>query len=263
MSNLEFRSTEELKSYIHSLLVEHPNIKIDISEVCDYHHSYRNDGKRVYWGDEEVKKADIDSFVICLTMTFAKDKNKCYAGAKPLRSADAASFHSLNWTYAKDRNHVWTLCGIIKEADANSFQICDSGMYFNNGFIYPYGYGKDCNFVFYYDCSGKPTIIKAADPKTFCSLNDGLYGMDSQSVFYGKKKLNKASPNSWIKVSALHSKDANRCFYLNREIKGADPTTFFVETRKDGWDIYAKDKKHYYLWGEEVSQEEYEKRRNI
>ncbi len=66
--------------------------------------------------------------------------------------------------------------------------------------------------------------------------------------FYGKKKLNKASPNSWIKVSALHSKDANRCFYLNREIKGADPTTFFVETRKDGWDIFAKDKKHYYLW---------------
>lgn len=40
-------------------------------------------------------------------------------------------------------------------------------------------------------------------------------------------------------------------------------TTFFAETRKDGWDIFSRDKEHYYLWGEEVCQEEYEKKRNI
>lgn len=263
MSNLEFRSTEELETYIHSLLAKYPNVKIDSSRVLDYHHSYRIDDKYIYWGNEEVRSADHDSFVICFTRTFAKDKYKCYAGAKPLRNADADSFHSLNWTYAKDKSHVWTLCGVIKEADASSFQVCDSGMYFNNGLIYPYGYGKDCNFVFYYDYSGKPTIIKTAEPETFRSLDDGLYGMDSKSIFYGKKKLNRADTNSWMKVSELHSKDTNRCFYQNREIKGADPITFLAETRKDGWDIFSRDKKHYYLWGEEVCQEEYEKKRNI
>jgi hypothetical protein len=226
---------------------------------------YWTDGKKVYYGgNEAVKGADIDSFVH-YSGTWAVDKNNCYMFGRKIRDADRESFEALNYTYAKDKFSVWVLEGKIKGVDAESFEVCDDGKmvlesrYNSTSSFSQYGYGKDKNNVYYYDCQGKAKVVKGASPETFVSLNDGYFGYDDKNVFCQIYKLNKADPASWKKFqSNCHYSKDKHVYYLNRLIKEADVETFEVVKDKYGSWLYAKDKNHHYRCECIITQEKFE-----
>ena len=189
--------------------------------------SYWTDNNRVYFRSVIIKNADINSFVV-LNRFFAK------------------YFETLNYCYAKDNRSVWTTGGIVKNIDIKTFEVCDEGIRknkykfsrqeFNDGkmrevkILIPYGYAKDKNNVYYENFSGKPKIVKKANPKTFKSLNNGLFGLDDTLVFYEQSTLKKANPNHWKLIdeekSLEYSKDEKSIYSYNKEIKNADLETF-------------------------------------
>ncbi|WP_433766093.1 DKNYY domain-containing protein [Flavobacterium ginsenosidimutans] len=238
---------------------------------------YWTDGKVVYFRENKIKNVDIDSFEQ-FPGCWAKDKNYCYSGGSKLKDGDSLTFEVLNYAFAKDKNNVWTLEGRIPEADTKTFEVCDTGkkslgitfVFIENNkkqgkesFV-PYGFAKDANNVFYYDFQGKTKVLKKAISSSFKSLNDGDFGYDENSVFYGKNILSKANPKTWKKLhdKYFYSIDQNRVYYFNRLIKDADAESFeivFVSSIFETPTQYAKDKNHFYLNDTICSSEEFEK----
>jgi hypothetical protein len=235
------------------------------------HTRYWTDGKNVFFGSNEIKQADPDSFMQYPGyIAYAKDKNNVYRESKLFKEADKETFEVLNFTYAKDKLNVWIMIGKIENVDAETFEACDDGKYsqgkhIKNGKWYesfvPYSFGKDKNNVYYYDTLGKIKILKNVISKTFVSLNDGYFGYDENTVFCKHNRLNKANPKTWklYKDGYLYSKD-KYIYYLNRIIKDADLETFeIVEINKNGYiPQYAKDKNNYYNNDTIITKEKFE-----
>lgn len=245
---------------------------------------YWTDGAKVFCGIDELKSADVESFTV-FNNTFAKDKKGCYLRRKRLQGADPETFVALNLCYAKDKNSVWTTGGKLKDVDSATFEVCDDGFskplktkeyVLNNGekreiinYI-PYGYAKDANNVYYENFQGKAKVVKKADPKTFVSLNDGMYGYDKNFVFEGQFVIHKANPTTWKPIcfdkSPLHSMDDRFVFYGNKIIKNADVNTFqlFEFPNSDGsyTFYYGKDKNNYFNKLEACSVEQIHKELN-
>ena len=221
--------------------------------------SYWTDNNRVYFRSVIIKNADINSFVV-LNRFFAKDKNRCYLQGRMLKNADSKYFETLNYCYAKDNRNAWTTGGIVKNIDIKTFEVCDEGIRknkykfsrqeFNDGkmrevkILIPYGYAKDKNNVYYENFSGKPKIVKKANPKTFKSLNNGLFGLDDTLVFYEQSTLKKANPNHWKLIdeekSLEYSKDEKSIYSYNKEIKNADLETFKLYPIEKSIKLYGK-----------------------
>jgi hypothetical protein len=243
----------------------------EYDKTNDENTRYWTDGKKVFFRDNEIKGADIESFIQYPGFVgYAKDKNNVYTGKKIFTESDKDTFEVLNYVYAKDKSNVWTMFGKIKDADAATFTVCDRGKFcigkdningkWNESFS-PCGFGKDRNNVYYFDTQGKVKIIKNAISETFVSLDDGFFGYDEKAVFCGHNKLNKANPQTWklYKIGYFYSKDRH-IYYLNRILKDADVETFeIVETNKTYIPQYAKDKNNYYFTDLIITKEEFEK----
>jgi len=220
--------------------------------------NYWTDGKKVYFRGDEVKGADIESFVQ-YPGGWGKDKKHCYLVGSRLQNADLTTFEVLNFTFAKDNTSAWTLGGRI-DIDSDTFEVCDSGANVNIAIIAgeqytlttPYGYAKDKNAVYHYDYSGKTNIVKKAIPQSFVSLNDSRFGYDEKSVFCKISVLPKANPKTWKKLhdDYYYSRDGNRIYYFNRLMKDADAESFEILVTPDLFrnpGQYARDKNNYYL----------------
>lgn len=246
-------------------------------QYADY--LYWTDGEKVFFGNSEIRGADVETFEPLLD-AFARDKNNCYLQGGKLKGTDPQTFRCLSFTYAADNKHVWTMVGIIPEADIETFQALDSGKHalsrrkqflpdgsfrIYESFV-PHGFAKDKNNVYYYDYQGKNKILKSADAATFVSHDDGYFGHDKNVVFCGFAKLPKSNPATWQKFpnSVFYSKDDQRVYYGNALVKGADLETFTPVVKRDSiGNLYlrplASDKNQHYQAELPISREEYEK----
>lgn len=201
---------------------------------------------KVLYRHYPIRGADPESFRFYVG-GFGKDKKHCYCASSRLTGATPIFFRALNYTYAADDRNVWTLGGRLKDVDATSFVVCDDGARNTSFCIVPYGYGKDKNRVYYYDFDGVPNWVRKANPLTFVSLWDGIFGKDESFAFCGTASLPKAKVLYWKKIGGYYSKDDTRVFYFNRRIQIADYDSFEIILARDGFTQLAKDKNNYYL----------------
>ena len=213
----------------------------------------------VLYGDRRITGAHLATFRFYLG-GFAKDHEHCYSGGRRLRGGNGATFRALNYCYATDGESVWTLAGKVKDADAGSFEVCDDG-YLRltiNELRVPYGFGKDKDRVYNYDFDGTPVWVRRADAGTFVSLNDGHFGKDGGSVFFGAAALPNAKVAPWEKLGGFYSRDDQRVYYTNRRIRDADHDTFEHVPANADYLQLAKDRNHFYWNDRIVEAEEFE-----
>lgn len=185
---------------------------------------------------------------------WGKSSSACFIGGKRLRGADPNTFRVLNYAYAIDETSIYTFSGRIVDAHLPTFQVLDSGQ---NHVGAPQGYAKDCRNVYFHNGDGKVKCVRNADPSSFYSLGDTFFAIDKQRVYAYGKPLTKVDLSSWELLSHWYSRDANRVYYLNREIKGADKDSFKVYTPLDASpfaDHLARDQKHFF-WNDEITDE--------
>jgi len=207
---------------------------------------YWDRGDAIVCGGQTVKGAHLPSFRF-FKNGFAKDNKSCYCMGRKLRGASSDTFKVLNYCYVTDGEGVWTLGGQIKDADAQSFVVCDDGFkQLSDGSKVPYGFAKDKDYVYYFDFQGKPKKLTKVNPDTFISLNDGHFGKDHKSVFFGSFRLAGAKLETWQKLDGHYSKDQNKVFSGNRVVKNANIETFEVDSSlsslaKDHINFYSND----------------------
>jgi hypothetical protein len=213
----------------------------------------------VHFRFNPIKGADAESFR-CYLSGYAVDKKNCYSSGKRLK-ADRATFEVLNFTYSKDKNNVWAMGIRIPTADPKSFEVCDDGAFLlsDDDTLVWYGYGKDKNGVYYYDYDGKPTLLKKADPATFESLGDKLFGRDAQHVFINAAVLPKADPATWDVIAGGYSRDAKRVFFQKETLPAADPKRFKVLTKGDAKLRAGCDHAGCFYFDMPIKREEYDK----
>jgi hypothetical protein len=228
------------------------------------------DGERVYFLENVIKNADLDSFIVYPEDNeWAKDKKTVYFRSGSYRNADKDTFEALNYIFVKDKQNVWTVNGKIDNVDIKTFEVCDSGKIFLRNavldgklfkVILSTGYGKDKNNVYYYNGNDKykPKTVNGAMPATFVSIGDGYFGYDENFVYFRNKKLKNANPKTWklFKMGCRYSNDKN-IYYDNNIIKEADVETFEIINN-----TFAKDKKNYYNVETIISKEKYENANN-
>jgi hypothetical protein len=203
--------------------------------------------------------ADAHSFQFFLG-GYAVDQKHCYCGAKKMK-ADRATFEVLNYTYTKDKENVWAMGVRIPTADAATFTVCDDGAYYylSGGDPVWHGYGKDKNGVYYYDCEGKPKLLKKADPATFVSLGDKIFGKDANHVFYYTSVLPKADPATWGVIAGAYSRDAKRVFNCKDALPAAvDPQKFEVLLQGEAKFRAGHDGSHYFYFDMPITKDEYD-----
>lgn len=96
--------------------------------------------------------------------------------------ADLASFSAISGQhgYAQDDNHIYGPHGVIPEADPETFKMLTKN------------YSLDAGHVFF---DGK---LIDADSGSFEVIDNGLYAVDDERVFYAGKILKDTSPDGFI-----------------------------------------------------------------
>lgn len=215
-----------------------------------------SNGKDVYCHREKLAGVvHIKSFKP-LIGSWSKDNNSVWWGPFRLRGIDASSFKAMNGLYGKDSSSVWGAYQLVKGADSTSFEVLDPGIQYDGTPPWMpdlhFGYARDCNHVYFHQSTtGKPTVLKGADPFTFVSFAN-RYGKDKSAVYLEKGKLPKADPNSWGLLGyGPYSRDKKRVFYLKKEVKGADPDSFkiFPEANNPGSCWWGRDIAGFYRCG--------------
>ncbi len=102
---------------------------------------YRSYNWELYYVDQKIDWADIDSFEI-LSNNYSKDKNNVYYWGKKIKDADIKTFELLNnkdkyIEYAKDKKSVYYLDSKLKDADPKTFELIqDSGFWKDKKSVY-------------------------------------------------------------------------------------------------------------------------------
>jgi hypothetical protein len=202
-----------------------------------------------------IAKADAETFV--WQLDFAKDKNRCYRMGEAFQGADPGTFEVLNAYFCKDRNHIYNPGGIDKKVDYETFEVLDTGYELDelNKAKKITSYSKDKNGLWmmeYY--SYKPVSIKGIDTTTFERI-DSCYARDKKFVLWCGKKLKKAQPSTFIALNSNYGKDDKHIFAQDAILENADYETFGIIENNI---TLAKDKHHYYQFGEVISQQEFQ-----
>ncbi|CAN5744147.1 hypothetical protein BH11PAT2_BH11PAT2_00920 [soil metagenome] len=168
------------------------------------------------------------------------------AHSKPLTILSSGSSYDSSYEgFATDGNYVYYDDVPITGADAVTFQLKGNG------------YGADDHAVYYYDQE-----LPGADPATFEEIDNGKdgYAKDAAHVYAGQYVIPGADPATFESLGLDYSKDAHAVYaYIGganspSEISGADVASFEVieQNYTDSTTYDAKDKNHYYLYGEVV-----------
>ena len=218
---------------------------------------YKRRDNTVYFSGARISKADHASFAY-LGGSWARDAERVYDCGSVLRSADYGSFAVLSSVFAKDARTVFYVGGSVKEADAASFVALDSGCHFSSPGAYPVsycGYGRDRAHIFHHvETIGKPGVVRKADHASFRSL-EGVYGLDDHAAFIDRRQIKGANPRTWFSMQGLYSRDDQRVYYDNLVLKGADVESFICLWGDHG--TWAKDKNRYYDVGRPATQDQY------
>ena len=184
---------------------------------------------QVTWRGYEMD-ADPSSFV-ALTDTWGFDDQSVFVQHRRKRNIDRASFRLLNPVFAVDCNAVYDWSGAVKQADAKSFEVLDSGIVAQQELMTDLdfmSYAIDQKYVWFHEqMYGRATAIKSADRTTFQSFRNG-YGADVNCVYWGKRKLPKSDPSTWLALGNGYSMDHRRVWFQNRVLSPVQRHRFLV-----------------------------------
>lgn len=213
---------------------------------------YARDDKRVYYQGEMIVEDPLNTFEI-LRGSYSKDAESIYYGSKKIDGADPSTFSFIrNSDFTMDKNSVYFYENFnvrkIESADPATFQVVlgSAG-----------NYGRDDRHVFIGD-----HVLESAIPQSFRYL-DVEYSKDSESVYFGEKKINNVDPVSFkVFGSGLstergyhdsvvyysYAKDKEHVFCEADILSGADIKTFILK----GKNGMPQDKFHRYNWCETI-----------
>lgn len=207
----------------------------------------------VYWQNHPVNDADPTTFQP-LGGDWGVDRKSVFVQTKK-KKIDRSTFRYLNPIYVVDCDAVYDWIGPIKNADPDTFEILDPGIEPERNLLHETwnrGYARDAKQVFYHDqMHGRATVVRGADSATFRSFRNG-FGIDQASVFFGKTRLKKSHPATWVYLGRGYSADRQRIFYYERELIGVDRTAFTVVGRPTGGN-YATDGNRWFWNDREIT----------
>ncbi|MGE0217829.1 DKNYY domain-containing protein [Mycolicibacterium sp.] len=160
--------------------------------------------------------------------------------AFPVEGADAATFEVFDRTYARDRARVYINGHLLDGAHAGSFELLDRpGFAKDSARVYqhdqPISSDPD-HFVLLDHDLAKDSIsvywsdgtVLSRDPDHFIVVSDRehyLFAKDSTTVFVNGNPLPDADPTSFRVLQGAYSRDDERAYYFDEEIRGADAAT--------------------------------------
>lgn len=167
---------------------------------------------------------------------------------EPLDVADASSFIVLGHGYAKDRYNVYMNGAVLRYVDPSTFRLKINTVPGLEPYPYPHeqaypyeGYFKTSNSVLF---NGRK--IEVASPSSFVELGGG-YAKDSFKVYFMGKPLTGASTLSMKYLGDGYASDAFSVYYLGRKVEGSTASSFKLLGRG-----YAEDAFNTYYRGIKV-----------
>ena len=234
--------TGELKS-VKTAVVKNPKVDSKTFEVFDYWGNYFRDKNNVYYENElykiglkKIEDADKNSFEI-LNDEFSKDKNNVYYYGKKMKELSSEGLEFVGNDFKNDKDTIYFLKTKDKvyalktrdgketyeivplNFDVNSFRYSNADYSYSSGIG---GYFQDKNGVYYFD------VFK-------------LDELNLNNVF---TKVKWADTSSFVQLMFDYSKDKNKVYRGDQEIKGADPESFKIIVTSDK--IIIKDKNNVY-----------------
>ena len=234
--------TGELKS-VKTAVVKNPKVDSKTFEVFDYWGNYFHDKNNVYYENElykiglkKIEEADKNSFEI-LNDEFSKDKNNVYYYGKKMKELSSEGLEFVGSDFKNDKDTIYFLKTKDKvyalktrdgketyeivplNFDVNSFRYSNADYSYSSGTD---GYFQDKNGVYYFD------VFK-------------LDELNLNNVF---TKVKGADTSSFVQLMFDYSKDKNKVYRGDQEIKGADPESFKIIVTSDK--IIIKDKNNVY-----------------
>jgi hypothetical protein len=186
-----------------------PVYAADDNKGEDLGHGYSRKGENIYFQGHRIDQAgrdDIDKFakVVGHPLTLCKD-------------VDAASFVALSGEYTKDKNKVyykWISPGRfwvveLADADPTTFAVLDFNL------------AKDGKRVWKLD-----KVIVGADPTTATVVRPHWVWKDRNRVYYQGVVIADADPATFRHLAQGFYRDANRAYWCNDPLPGADLETF-------------------------------------
>ncbi len=164
--------------------------------------------KKVFWRHQEIKSADVDTFITDV-LDFALDKNFIYHAGEQLKGSHPSSFKQLDAFSFKDKNSIYLideydgyfLLSHIKNIDTTSIEILEGGYFKNKQMVY---FNEE--------------KLLGADPTSFKIVQSGAYSYDKHAVYYLGKKLPKLNPKKIELINYQFICDDKTVFYNDTEL---------------------------------------------
>ena len=217
--------------------IENPKVDTKSFEVINKNFdTYYRDKNTVYYYDadfgKELKKleaADSNSFV-SLKADFGKDDRNIYYNGNKLEGVNSDGFEILdeNAIIFKNKNNVYFLKA---EREEKKYKLIP--LNFDSSSFNPIrkrsGYFKDKDGIYYFDYSNLETL----DTKKTGDIQSKLFF-----------KIEGVDIPTFRELQFGYSKDRNRVYCKNKEVKGADAESFVIFYTDEG--IVVKDKNRTY-----------------
>lgn len=173
---------------------------------------YGADDQSAWMESKKMEGVDPSTFTV-KDWTWSQDANRAYYLGEALPGVDMKSFQILNGGYSKDGTSVYYMNHKIAGVNPNTFQPYALGFY-----------SRDDKFVIFND-----VIVEGADLQSFSAPYYGNYATDTNSVYFGGKRLdlNRAS---FVDLKQGYCKDDSKVYFQDKLVQGADPATFEVDT---------------------------------
>jgi len=178
-----------------------------------------------------------------LAYDYARSGRQIYCQGREMRGVDADSFRVLSRLYAVDVSRVYWYHSVLDGADVATFAMVGADR--DQGFVR--GFARDAHSVWHWEkTTGKPALLKGADPATFRALGHG-YASDETQVWHERTRLVGADPRTFVLLGGMYSlytADAQRVYYGTKVIVGCDRDSF--EVLPSAAAPWGRDRQHWY-----------------
>ena len=229
---------EDTDEIVETKLVAVKNPKVDITSfesVKKFFTNYYRDKSNVYYYDADYKElkrlegADRNSF-ISFEENFGKDNKNVFYNGNKLEGVNSDGFEILdeNAIIFKNKSNVYFLKA---ENEEKKYKLIP--LNFDSSSFKPVhkrsGYFKDKNGIYYFDYSNLETL----DTKKTENIQNKLFF-----------KIEGVDIPTFRELQFSYSKDKNKVYCKNKEVKGADAESFVIFYADEG--VVVKDKNRTY-----------------
>jgi|GEM_PF-3116624 len=231
---------------------------VDAETFEDLEYGYGKDENRVFFRDEIVTGADVDTFeslshnewrsrpegyyirnegvnfyderMEWLMGFYGKDKEGVFFNTCRIDEADPSSFIPLDFGYGKDDKNVFYRCNRIKVVDLESFHVVDRGMQITGADFVRDAFGKDKNSIFLGDQKVSDLDIDTFEIVTSKFVKDKknvfMYSFDEDKQL---EKVEEIDADTFISLNDRYTKDKNSVYCHGEKLENADPDTFRID----------------------------------